>query len=282
MVPYQVQANNKEQLKRRLCRALVNGPPNSRKTGTLYTCHGPLVCQVAPMEKGDVSLPLATFDGKPVTRLVSDRIDLNKPQDWNTIWNEVVSTTVDILSGKFGEVKTFALDGLHKVYAIGLANASNGANITGSDFDAKIYNKSHSLFTNYLDMILSSQVPYIVMTCWDGAEKDNALDTSKEGEKQKHLYPDLPGQMAKKVMGEFAVVVAAKQEGVGANARFYWQTQPQGYTWGAGVKLPVQLIEKIKLPREMPMDWAKLFDAITTGLDKEWDVVYSTPAPPAA
>lgn len=232
------------------------------------------------MEKGDVSLPLATFDGKPVTRLVSDRIDLNKPQDWPVIWNEVVSTTVDVLSGKYGPVRTFVLDGLHKLYAIGLAAASNGANITGSDFDAKIYNKSHSLFTNYLDMVLSSQVEYIVATCWDGAEKDNALDLTKEGEKQKHLYPDLPGQMAKKVMGEFSIVVAAKQEGIGAAARFYWQTQPQGYTWGAGVKLPVQLIEKIKLPREVSMDWAKLFDLITAGLDKEWDVVYKESVPP--
>jgi hypothetical protein len=183
--------------------------------------------------------------------------------------------TIDILAGKHGAVRTYFGDGLHKAYQIILAACTGGANFTGEEFEPKLYAKAHSLFWEYIDLILNSSVEYVVLTCWDGAEQDNKLDQSNEGKKKVHVYPDLPGQAAKKIMGEFSLVLNAGIEGVGGAARYYWQTQPGGWVWGAGMKLPLEVTAKLKLPREVEQNWTKLDAQITKALDD----VYATVNP---
>ncbi len=255
-------------MRKKFRRVLLNGPPNSGKTTSLRTWPGPVVGQVYPKEKGASSLPFRTADGQPITALIPAEIDVTKPQDWKAVCTEMRKTTIDILVGKHGPVTTFFGDGIHKAYQVFLASVCGGANFTGEEFETKLYAKAHSLFWEYVDLILSSSVPYAVLTCWDGAEQDNKLDQSSEGKKRVHLYPDLPGQAAKKIMGEFSLVLSAGIEGVGGAARYYWQTQPGGYTWGAGMKLPLEVTQKLKLPREVEQNWTKLDGQITKAIDE--------------
>lgn len=255
-------------MKKKFRRVLLNGPPNSGKTTSIRTWPGPVHVQVFPKEKGSSSLPFRTLDGQEIIGYTPDEIDVTKPQDWRAIASDMTKTTVDILAGKFGPVKTFFGDGLHKAYQVFLAEITGGANYTGEEFDAKLYSKSHARFWEYVDMILNSGVEYIGFTCWDGLEQDNALDESKEGKKRKHVFPDLPGQAAKKVMGEFSIVLNTGIEGVGSAARYYWQTQPGGWVWGAGMKLPIEVSQRLKLPREVEQDWSKLDSKIVKAIDE--------------
>lgn len=256
-----------EVVRKKFRRALLNGPPNSGKTTSLRTWPGPIVGLVYPKEKGMSSLSPRSLDGHRITALLPDDIDVLAPRDWASEWADLRRTTVDILAGKHGPIRTFFGDGLHKAYAVALASVVNGANFRGEEFDPVKYVKAHSLFWDYIDLILNSPVEYAVLTVWDGIEQDNPLDDSKEGKRKRHIFPDLPGQAAKKIMGEFALVLNAGIEGVGNAARYYWQTQPGGWVWGAGMKLPVEVAQKLKIPREVPQDWTKLDAQITKALD---------------
>ena len=257
-------------VKKRFRRTLLNGPPNSGKTTSIRTWPGPVHVQVFPKEKGSSSLPFRTTDGQEIIGYIPDDIDVTKAQDWRKLAADLRTTTVDILAGKFGPVTTFFGDGLHKAYQVFLAEITGGANYTGEEFDAKLYSKAHAQFWEYVDMVQASGVPYVGFTCWDGLEQDNPQDDSKEGKKRKHLYPDLPGQAAKKIMGEFSLVLNAGIEGVGSAARYYWQTQPGGLVWGAGMKLPIEVSQKLKLPREVDQDWTALDKKIVKAIDEAY------------
>mgnify|MGYP001560790145 CR=1 FL=1 len=263
-------------LRKKFRRVLLNGPPNSGKSTSLRTWPGPVIGQIFPKEKGSSSLSFQTQDGQPLIALIPDDIDVTKPQDWRSISAEMRKTTIDILAGKHGPVKTFFGDGIHKAYQVILASVCGGCNYTGEEFEPKLYSKAHSLFWEYIDLILSSSVEYAVLTCWDGAEQDNPMDQSAEGKKKKHVYPDLPGQAARKIMGEFSLVLNCGIEGVGTAARYYWQTQPGGWVWGAGMKLPIEVTQKLKLPREVPQDWTKLDAQISKALDEVYSMANPT------
>lgn len=264
-------------LRKKFRRVLLNGPPNSGKTTSLRTWPGPVVGLHYPKEKGTSSLPFKTLDGQPITGFIPPEIDVTKAQDWRALLADLRKTTIDILAGKMGPVRTFFGDGIHKAYQIFLASVVNGANFTGEEFEPKLYVKAHSLFWEYIDLIQSSNVEYVVLTCWDGAEQDNSLDDSKEGKKKRHILPDLPGQAAKKVMGEFSLVLNAGIEGVGAAAKYYWQTQPGGYVWGAGMKLPIEVVQKLKLGREVPQDFTALDAQISKAIDEVYAQVNPQP-----
>jgi hypothetical protein len=201
-----------------------------------------------PGEKGTNAIPY----GEGVTSYLPDDLDPSKDHAWGDVINQIKKTTFEVLCGKHGEIRTFAGDGLHKLYACFLAEATSGASWRGDQFEAKAYSRAHTMFGAYLDTVLRSPVDYVVFTCWDGVEKDNSLDKTKDA--PQHKMPELPGKMAKLIMGEFSVVLYAKLEGAGATAKALWQIQPQGDVHGAGVKCPLEIAKK--LPLYCPQDWA--------------------------
>jgi hypothetical protein len=255
-------------LRKKFRRVLLNGPPNSGKTTSLRTFPGPVVGLHYPKEKGTSALPLTTLDGHAITGFIPDDIDVTKPQDWTAIYTEMRKQTVDIIAGKHGQVRTFFGDGLHKAYQIVLAAVTNGRNFTGEEFEPRMYSTAHARFWEYLDLILSSPVEYAVLTCWNEPEQDNKLDQSSDGKKKFHNMPALPGQAAMKVMGEFTIVLSAGIEGFGAGAKYFWQVQPGGYNWGAGMKLPIEVMQKLKLGREVEQNFTKLNEQITKAIDE--------------
>lgn len=236
-------------------RALISGPPNSRKTSSLvtwpFTIEAGLHVVFYPGEKGWDSLD-TTIPGVHAYKWVIE--DPSKLVASNVV-KEVEQLTWDILTGKHGKCGAFAGDGLHKLYDWYYKKALAETPVS-DDAGARAYGQSHNEFSLYLHRLCHSTVPYVVCTVWDGKEADKPELKSKS---PTHIFPDLPGKMAKRIMGEFPVVLASSvglSPGPGKPAPATWQIQPSGGTWGAGVKVPERIAKT--LPTEVPQNWKRL------------------------
>ena len=219
-------------------RTLLNGPPLSGKTTSLKTWPAKRHIMIAPGELGHSSI-LPDDD----TRMYYWEFDPRASMvQYSRVLEEVRQTVRDILGGKYGDVTTFALDGLHKLYY--LIMKSHGHTI---DTDAKEYARYHETFTQILAPILGSAVPFVAMTCYDGQE------AMEPGSKVTQLFPDLPGRMAKQIMGMFPVTLHSERQGDGDKQRFVWRLRAQGKVQGAGLHVPKEIADKF--PAELPQDW---------------------------
>lgn len=260
-----------DQWKKAVRRVLNIGPPNSRKTSALKTWPRPMHVIVAPGEKGSASIELEDGVKAWVWEQDSD-------VDAAVVWASVQKLTREIISGAHGPCTTLAVDGLHKLYGYiyemklaGLVDA-----FPGSDQDklgGRAYGLAHKEFLNYLTLVNQSNVPYAVFTCWSAKEKDNP-----EAKKSAvHIWPDLPGQVAQWVLGEFSVVLysevgTAMPDGT---APSQWQLRPMGIVAGVGVKAPLAIAKLI--PATCPQDW-RVLERILLGLPQ--DTVISPPPSP--
>jgi hypothetical protein len=200
---------------------------------------------------GERSIPR----GADVTKSLWGAPKPGTPVNWLAEWTDVKRITAEALSGKHGVVTTFWGDGLHKLYRVALAVASNGeSEKPDGQFEAQVYGRASNMFFRYLESVLASDVPYAVFTVWNGREKDDPADRAKDA--PSHVFPELPGKAAKEIMGYFDVVLHAGIEGAGDTARYYWQTKPGGVVWGAGLKGPVEITRAV--PLRVPQDWAQL------------------------
>lgn len=234
---------------RKARRVLLSGPPNSGKTTSLRTFPKPMGYVAYPGEAG-----LSALDRTDVVVASWGDLDITKGVDWSTLLKEVKQTTADMIAGKYGEIKTFVGDGLHKLFGLFLNVVTGGASATSLDFDPKLYADAGKQFFLYLDRVKQSPIETVVFTVWDGAEKDDP--DAKDKDTQKHIFPELPGKAAKLIMGEFSVALASTVQGVGAGAKYLWQTRPMGKVWGCGIKAPTGIASKIET--FVPQDWGAL------------------------
>ena len=240
-------------------RILLSGPPNSGKTTSLRTFPQPVIVQSYMMEKG-----ISSIQGVAKAFVPRD-FDPQEVTNWQNVVNETTKLTSEIISGKHGKCSTFAGDGLHKLFEAYLAVVTGGASIRGEDFEAKLYMSAANKFFSYINMIYNSKVPIAVFTVWDGLEKDNPEDKDKSA--SSHVYPELPGKAAKRIMGEFAIALSSKIEGQGKAARYLWQTKPQGRVWGAGMKMPADVYAAI--PDFIAQDYNVLAPYLKPQIKKE-------------
>jgi hypothetical protein len=236
---------------RKARRVLLTGPPNSGKTTSLLTFPRPLAYVAFPNEDGASSMPTNIEDVKAWTY---DKKDFTK-DDYSETLKEVKQLCFDLLAGKHGEFRTFAFDGLHKLYSLFLAVQTSGDSERGEEFDAKEYGKTHKAFFKFLAQIKASPGENIVFTVWDGREKDDPEAKGKDA--VTHIFPELPGAAAKLIMGEFSVVLYATKIGSGEGALYKWLTRPLGKVWGCGIKAPMELTTKIPTTLDA-QDWRKL------------------------
>lgn len=248
-------------------RTLIVGPPNTFKTTSIATWPRPIHWVSFPGEKGSSSIPVKE---EGIKAYVWQEEDYKKfsPVD---IIKAIEAITIEILTGARGECVTFAGDGVHKLYEHffqqelhnlklvfgnssdpkfqGMGDAELEEALTG-----KAYGAAHREFIHYLNKVSVSKVPNVVMTIWDGAERDDAAATKGPS----HIFPDLPGKMAKRIMGEFAVVLYSEVSlpDPQGNRKGTWQLRPGGKVWGAGVKVPPDIAKK--LPEKVEQNWAKL------------------------
>ena len=224
-------------------RVLVTGPPNSFKTTSLATWPRPIHIISLPGEKGYESIPRE--EGIQSYALQLDPAEKSSSQ---AIVSEVIKLSLEVVAGKHGPCTTFAGDGLHKLYSHMLNMVTGGAYCQGEDFEPRLYARAHEHFRFYLDRIMTTTTPYVVFTCWDGREPDNP---DLKSASPTHVYPDLPGKMAKNIMGEFSIVVYASvkhpMSGEGGKPTSTWQLLPHGKVWGAAIKAPKEVVERIPL-----------------------------------
>ena len=160
-----------------------------------------------------------------------------------------------VLLGKPRKFDVLAMDGIHKVHQIALNVVTGGEAATTLDFDAKKYEDARKKTMKLLEMVFRSYIRKIVMTVWDGREKDDP-DVQKAKDITTHIFPDLPGQFAHKILGEFGCVLYATIQGTCEGTKYLWQTRPQGRVWGCGIKAPIPIARQIKT--FIPQDWRKL------------------------
>ena len=231
-------------------RMLIQGPPNSGKTHSVcQTWPRPLHIVVAPGEKGDATIPLGIegivphiWMDDPIEKMASGAIVKAVEE---LVWN--------ILGGKHGPVASFCFDGFHKYYGYVLDWISGGALFKGEELggggdqwaSARIYNRAREHTRYFVQRVNASPVENAVWLCWDGKEAD---DPGKKGSAF-HIFPNLPGAAAKEFMGEFGIVVHSRiQWGMRqpkSPAPAKWQLIPEGDVWGAAIKAPIQVIEKL-------------------------------------
>lgn len=222
-------------------RVLLNGPPLSGKTTSMKTFPPPRHILVAPGELGHSSL-----QEDADTKLYYWEYDPGMTQVQSLrLWAYVQALTHEILAGKHGEVVTFGLDGLHKLY-----NLIMVAKGWTPDSDPKEYVKYHAEFEKFLGLVLGSTTPFVVATCYDGNEAIEA------GSKVMQIFPLLPGKQAKHVMGMFPCVFHTERNGEGEKEKFTWRLRASGKIQGVGMHLPPEI--RNKFPAEIDQDWSKV------------------------
>ena len=105
---------------------------------------------------------------------------------------------------------------------------------------------------HFVQEVNASPVPNVVWLCWDGREADDPTQGFKS---KTHIFPGLPGQAAKEFMGEFGLVVHSRILWDQRDPRFIktaperriakWQLKPEGDVWGASVKAPIDVVDKL-------------------------------------
>lgn len=238
-------------------RALVFGPPNSRKTSAaIMTTHYPVQLLSMPGENGWGSIP-TNVPG--LTGYVWEQPP-GDPVSASSVRKEVEDTVDLIIAGKKGPCKTLVIDGFHKYYDILLDIATGGAYSKGNDFEARLYTRAHRMADSFLTRVLASPIEYIVFTAWSEREAD------KVGSQNGHEWPALPGKMAKLIVGHFSLVIFSQvvsvpaKDGQPAGLVGEWLTKPNLEVWGAQIKMDPRLIGR--LPPKVPQNWKKLYEVV--------------------
>mgnify|MGYP001587682817 FL=1 len=251
-------------------RWLINGPPNSGKTGSVYTAKGPVIAITLPQEKGDASMPLTTRDGKPIKSFKFDIDPAKEGVSWAQEVEAVRRLIREISAGKHGACSTLFLDGAHKLYdTIFKGNCGGSVKNIEEKAVGRKYGESHSDFQEFLDLANRSPVPYVIWTCWDGVKVDSEVDKVTK-DSPRSVYVGLPGAMGRKVMGEFSFVLHSFTMGQGTGKQFKWRLEPQGDIESAGRKIRRDLVDRIKLDMIQPQDFEAFDKVLTDEISKAW------------
>jgi hypothetical protein len=101
-----------------------------------------------------------------------------------------------------------------------------------------------------------SMIPYVFFTVWDGKDPDKP---ELKSQSPMHVYPDLPGKLARRIMGEFSFVISTQSAPAivaGQPARFWFQLKADNTIHGAMIKIAPEIAAF--LPMKMDQDWILL------------------------
>lgn len=249
-----VKVMNKQLRQRQATRTLIFGPPGSFKTTSIVaTSVYPLHIMSFPGELGWATIP-DNVNG--LTSMVWEEPP-GDPVTADSMRRDVEDAVFQTIAGKNGPCQTLALEGIHQLYSVYLNSVTGGSYGRGEDFEAQRYGRSHQMFMSFLRRVLSSPVPYITVSCWSAPEADTP------GSKSTHQWPDVPGRLAKMLLGMFSVCVFAKVTPPllpGGAAKGEWIIKTDQEVGGSGVKIDPRLAAK--LPARMPQNFKQLYQIV--------------------
>lgn len=242
--------------KRTASRILASGGPNTGKTTSLRTCKKPVHVVSLPGEAGANSIP--DVDGVIPYVWVDDE-DARSSSKY--VIDQVEKTTKEIVvRAAQGQCVTAFGDGIHKFYEYYLDLVTGGDYFKGNEFEPKLYTRSHTLFINYLKIWRQSLIPYVFFTVWDGKDPDKP---ELKSQSPMHVYPDLPGKLARRSMGEFSFVISTQTAPALVTSqppRFWFQLKADNTVHGAMIKIAPEIAAH--LPATMEQDWQLLEQTI--------------------
>lgn len=242
--------------RRKATRALNFGPPNSWKTtAAIATTHYPTHIVSPPGEEGWATIP----DNVPGLHGYVWEEPPGDPVTAGSMRKEVEDTVFQIIAQKKGHCRTLVIDGFHQMYSIYLNVATAGLYGQGDDFEAQRYGRAHQMAASFMRKVLASPIEYVIFTTWNAKEAD--VPGQRQG--PSHEYPDLPGRMAKLVLGMFSVVAFSKviqPVSVTGQPKGEWILKPDSEVWGSSVKMDPRLIAK--LPARVPQNWKELYKLV--------------------
>ncbi len=247
-----------------LRRVALMGPPNSWKSATLVSdTPTPRRIVSIPGEKGWETLRQAPDTIVDVWELGD--LSAASPHQVVREIDEHVNRVISDIVAKKDPTVFLGLDGLHKLYGwiykqerLNMESWPSAAKMGADTLDLRAYQYAHDGFQSRLTKWLSSRVPYIWVTFWEGASKDDPADSKSAS----HIFPDLPGQAARWIVGEFSAVlyhdVARVPIMVGGKpvVKAEWVLRPEGKIWGVGIKGAPALMAT--LPARVPISFKGL------------------------
>jgi hypothetical protein len=240
--------SEEEQWKKDFRRVLINGGPHKGKTTSMLTFPAPRDIIIVPGELGHSSI-VEDGDTSKYWWEINTQITRDKAKH---LISQLKSTILEILKKPDIENGTIGLDGIHVL--VQLIYKSYGFPDDEAMFGKESYGKGHGYVRNdFMDIIRSvslSKVGHFVASSYDGNEA-----ISPDGKKTA-IFPDLPGQLAKGVMGLFPAVFHAETEGEGQDKRYYWRLQALGEIQGAGIHLPKSVRDAF--PQRCKADWKEI------------------------
>jgi len=284
-------------------RLLISGFSNTGKTTCLSTfLYGPyditdedqyanaleyasgksMVIIECPGEAGQRSLPDNTDQLTSYSNVVAEGEDSTTAAWSAEALDDFLALNIEVIKNK---PDILVWDGLHWLYNHMLNRASDGEFLAGMDMDtnpqtgrtvqyraAKFYNRARHTFGQALAALYSSPVPFVVATIWEKWEEVSTDSERPDINKTRYLWPDIPGEMATRVVGLFDARVSARLERRclhkdcnEKDLHYVWQFLPKNDVMGVGIKG----LKVTKSMRERPWihqrysDLKDLIDAFT-------------------
>lgn len=235
-------------------------------------------------QQPDATMVLLSFPGEKGY----DSIPVDEPGLVARIWSDetgkiqshkVVKEVEDELVRCLVEKPTIlAGDGFHKFFNYIIDTASDGAYFDGADFPSQLYGRAYSIAGEFLSKMMHSKIPLVFLTTWTRprSERSGRPDESAEQKRliPQKIYPDLPPQLARTIVGDFSVAViqTLRSAPVQDPHRLYypgllvkepqkekirvWQTRPYGEIEGVVLHGPVDVTQRI--PTFIPASYAAL------------------------
>lgn len=269
-------AKSTQQTKLRL---LISGLSNTGKTTSLPTfIYGPhdyfdneqqadavayagerkMVIISLPGETGTRTLPVDT------PHLTSYTIETSPGEDSSTVqWSSAALSAFDTLYSVIDKQKPdiLCLDGATSLCDHIFNSITDGEWLAGTDLSinpktgaatdkyraAKFYNYGHRTFGSYISNWYMSSIPTIIVTCWESWQAART-DSDRPGAigDTRYLWPDMPGEMATRIVGKFDARLSATlssrclhkqcEDSATSTLHHVWQFLPRGDVMGVGIK----------------------------------------------
>jgi hypothetical protein len=250
---------------RQFRRALLIGLPDTWKTSSLLTWERPIAIVNAPGELGSSTLKETNDVHIWTYQKEGKETDYSLTRQLRKDVDEIIG------SGKYATLAVEGLRALYDAYFIPYRDEETEAaekGGRGADYRRCFWLAEQDLFQLIKD-INNSGMKYVVMTVWSAPQADDPIQAEMAAKQRgvtvpQHWMPDIPGKnVPARLLGQFGMKAnckPGKQLAPGKWTPGVWTTRNQGTQMGAGLKLPIEIAQRI--PTEIEANWMKLEELV--------------------